>query len=211
MKNIEISQLFLRDGRYHFARWSKPLSPVIFGVDDDSLSGMRLAFSEVISLSSLELSDFDPELGANVLIFFCAKWSELISVPNLNKLIPDLSHLLESLDENDANQYRNFLFTRDGAINLVIVLLKYDSELASVSLQTLAVSQMLQSILLWSPNAFKHESPIAIIEKTNRCVVKPFYAALVKAAYDPTLPNFSQDESHAVRLAARVSLLLGVE
>lgn len=204
----KISDLFIRDGAYHFSRWSKPLSPVIFGVDDESLIAIKSAFSEVLYLASLELSDFDSEIGANLLIFFCSTWSELETVPHLNRLLPDICNLLETLDDNNANQYRSFSFKADGSINLVVVLLKYDSELSSVSIQTLALSQMLQSILLWSPNAFIGESPIAIIKKTKRCVVKPFYAALIKAAYDPILPDHSQDETHALRLAARVNIFL---
>ena len=115
---------------------------------------------------------------------------------------------LETLNQNNANQYRTFSFSKDGSINFVVVLLKYDLELSSVSVQTLAVSQMFQSVLLWSPEAFKENSPIAIIKETNRCVVKPFYAALLKAAYDPVLPDYSTDEMHAVRLEARVGVFM---
>ena len=209
MTNQEISKMFLRDGRYHFARWSKSLCPVIFGADDDSVLSIKGAFSDVLMLTPLGLSEFDPNLGANLLVFFCSKWSELTKIPNLNRLIPDLSILLETLNENQANQYRTFSFTPDGAINIVVILLKYDEELASVSVQTLATSQMLQSILLWAPSAFSDESPLEVLENTNRCIIKPFYAALIKASYDPLLPDYSNDESHALRVAARVSLLLG--
>ena len=208
MINKKICDLFSRDKNYHFARWSKPLSPVIFGVDDQSLIAIKSAFSEVLSIASLELTDFDSDLGANLLVFFCSTWSELETVPHLNRLLPDISNLLETLDQTNANQYRSFSFKADGAINLVVVLLKYDTELSSVSIQTLALSQMLQSILLWSPNAFVDESPISIIKKTNRCVVKPFYSALIQAAYDPILPDSSLDESHAFRLEARVNILM---
>ncbi len=208
MSNKKISDLFLRDGKYHFSRWSKPISPVIFGVDNDSLTAIRAAFCDVLSLTSLELSDFDPELGANFFMFFCSEWSELDVVPNLGKLIPNLSSLIRSLDENEANQYRTFSFTADGAINVVVVLLKYDLKLSSVSIQTLAVNQMLQSVLLWSADAFKNESPLTLIKKTNRCVIKPFYAAVVKAAYDPILPHYSVDKVHAMRLDARARLFL---
>ena len=164
MSDNPVQSLFLRDGKYHFSRWAKPLSPVIFGVDDSSLIAIKEAFSDVLSLTPLELSDFDPNLGANLLMFFCSKWDELSTIPNLNKLIPNLSDLLETLDQNQANQYRTFSFSRDGAINFVVVLLKYDLELSSVSVQTLAVGQMFQSILLWSPEAFRDYSPIAVIK-----------------------------------------------
>ena len=154
------------------------------------------------------MSDFDPDLGANLLMFFCSKWAELNTIPNLNKLIPNISDLLENLDQNQANQYRTFSFSPDGAINFVVVLLKYDLELSSVSVQTLGVSQMFQSVLLWSHDAFKDDSPIAVIKETNRCIVKPFYSALLKAAYDPVLPDYSVDEIHAMRLEARVRVIL---
>ena len=208
MRDNPVQSLFLRNGKYHFARWAKPLSPVIFGVDDSSLIAIKAAFSDVLSLTPLKLSEFDPELGANLLMFFCSKWPELSIIPNLNKLIPNLVELLETLDNNQANQYRTFSFSPDGAINFVVVLLKYDLELSSVSVQTLAVSQMIQSVLLWSPDAFKEDSPIAVVKQTNRCVVKPFYAALLKAAYDPVLPNYSVDEIHAMRLEARVGVFM---
>ena len=208
MRDKPVRRLFMRDGKYHFSRWSKPLSPVIFGVDDTSLVAIKVAFSDVLSLIPLKMSDFDPDLGANLLMFFCSEWAELNTIPNLNKLIPGLSDLLENLDQNQANQYRTFSFSPDGTINFVVVLLKYDLELSSVSVQTLGVSQMVQSVLLWSHDAFKGDSPIAVIKETNRCVVKPFYAALLKAAYDPVLPDYSVDEIHAMRLEARVRVLL---
>ena len=208
MRELKISNLFVRDGKYKFSRWNKSIAPVVFGVDDTSLVSIRVAFSNVISLTSLPLSDFDPELGSNFLVFFCTKWNELNGIPNLNKLIPDLLNLLITLDENGANQYRTFLFTPAGAINLSVLLLKYDNDLSSVSVQTLATSQMLQSILLWSPDAFKDESPIALLKANNMCVIKPFYAALIKAAYDQVLPDYSEDSTHALRLSSRVNLLL---
>ena len=211
MKNTKIIDLFFREGEYHFSRWTRPIAPVVFGVDNDSLTAIKVAFSDVIVLTPIALSDVDPDLGANFLLFFCSKWSELSTVPNLSKLIPTLSDLLESLEKIGANQYRTFSFTSNGAIKVVVVLLKYDRELSSVSIQTLATSQMLQSLLLWSPNAFKSESPIAIIEETNRCVIKPFYSALIKAAYDPVLPDCSNEAAHAIRLQARVDLLMGIK
>ena len=49
MTNRQIRDLFSRNGKYHFARWAKPLSPVIFGVDDNSgelyADGLSMRFS----------------------------------------------------------------------------------------------------------------------------------------------------------------------
>lgn len=208
MSDVEILKLFERDGKYKFSRWNKPISPVVFGVDDNSLVAIRAAFSNVVELTPLSLADLDPELGANFLVFFCLEWNELNGIPNLNRLILDLPTLLVTLDENQANQYRTFSFSSEGAINVSVLLLKYDNDLSSVSVQTLATSQMFQSILLWSQDAFKDESPIAIVKANNMCVIKPFYAGLVKAAYDPVLPDYSDDSTHALRLESRLKLYL---
>jgi len=70
MSNLELSKFFVRDGRYKFSRWNKSISPIVFGVDDTSLVAIRAAFESVVSLTPLELTDFDPELGANFLVFF---------------------------------------------------------------------------------------------------------------------------------------------
>ena len=207
----KIRKLFSHQGVYKFSRWKEPIAPVVFGVNDISLAEMKNAFSEVVSLSHNSLFDVDPNLGSNFMIFFCSNWKELYGVPNLEKLITNLADLVKSLEATKSNQYRSFRFSSDGSIRLCVVLIKYDSKLAAVSVQTLATNQMLQSILLWSPEAFKEESPIAYANKNNYCFVKPFYSALIKAAYDRVLPDVSYDSNHALRLMARVNLLMESE
>lgn len=204
----KIQKLFMHQGVYKFSRWKEPICPVIFGVNDISLGEIKTAFSEVAALSNNFLSDIDSELGSNFMTFFCYNWEELFSIPNLDKLITNLADLIKSLEAMKSNQYRSFRFSSDGAIRFCILLLKYDRKLASVSVQTLATNQMLQSILLWSPEAFENESPIAYAGKNNYCFIKPFYSALVKASYDKVLPNVSYDSDHSFRLMARVNLFL---
>ena len=204
MSYEKIVNFFSNEQGYRFSRWNKPIAPVVFGVDDNTLEAIKMGFTEVISLTSLSMSDVDVDLGANFMVFFCADWLELKSVPDLNKLVPKLADLLVILDKKNAHQYRVFSFDKNGAITLCILILKYDRELASVSVQTLSMSQMLKSILLWSPNAFVSESPLEVEEKNNFCRVKLFYKALLRASYDINLPDYSRDESHALRLDARV-------
>jgi len=38
-------------------------------------------------------------------------------------------------------------------------------------------------------------------------VLRPDIAALLRAAYDPILPDAAQDASHALRLAARIGAM----
>ncbi len=205
-----VEALFTRsDGTFRFARWGRPLAPVVFGTDDASLDLIKDALRATAALGKLEIVDTDPEFGANLLIFFVSEWGELAGVPNLDRLIPDLGPLLDRLDQAEANQYRSFRFDADGAISLCTILLRMDADLSALSAQTLATGQMVQSILLWSDTAFRSESPLATLTDDGHTVARPDIAALIRAAYDPVLPAASENSVHAHRLAARARLLLG--
>nr|WP_099912012.1 hypothetical protein [Puniceibacterium antarcticum] len=200
----EIEALFTRaDGSYLFARWGRPLAPVVFGVEEASLPVIKGAFEAVAALAGLETVEMDPELGANLMVFFCRDWAELPEVPNLEKLVPDLVPLVARLQAAEANQYRVFRFDKRGAICAAFVFLRMDDQLGAVAADTLALSQAVQTVLLWSDRAFGDRSPLGQLED-GRVVLRPEIGALIRAAYDPVMPAAAQDKSHALRLAARV-------
>lgn len=205
-----VEALFTRsDGGFHFARWGRPLAPVVFGTDDPTLHILKDGVQEVATLADLPLVDTDPELGANFLMFFVRDWPELSAVPHLERLLPELPQLLDRLIQAGANQYRTFRFDAGGAIKLCIVFLRLDENLAGLPAQTIGAAQTVQSLLLWSDTAFRDESPIGQVTEAGHAVATPEIAALIRAAYDPVLPAMSQEPSHALRLAARAGGLLG--
>jgi len=205
MQVSEIEALFTRDdGQFLFARWGRPIAPVVFGVEEQTLQVVKGALEAVCVLSSHKMAETDPELGANFMMFFFREWAELPDVPNLDRLVPDLGPLVERLQEADANQYRVFRFDKDGAIQACFVFLRMDDQLSAVPAETLALSQVVQSMLLWSDTAFRAQSPLAVAG--DKTVLRPDIANLIRAAYDPVMPNAAQDASHAMRLAARVGL-----
>jgi hypothetical protein len=195
------------DGTFRFSRWTRPLVPVVFGTDPAGEAIFTEALRAVAGLGGLPLAASDPELGANFLVFFCAGWDDLAAAPGLARLVPDLDRLLSVLKASGANQYRIFGFAPDGAIRLCLVLLRYDADLQRVSAQTLAVSQAVQALLLWSDTAFTAVSPVAVLQPAGRGVVKPWHADLLRAAYDPTLPDTADDPAFALRLSARMARL----
>ncbi len=204
-----VEKLFTaREGGYRFSRWGRPIAPVVFGVDNDTLDHLKDAMRSVVNISGAEFAETDPELGANLMVFFCTDWDELDMVPNLGQLLPDFDILKSSLKRTGANQYRTFSFDEQGAIRVCIVLLRYDEHMANATIQTVGVGQMTQCILLWGDNAFDDDSPIAIVPENGMCIVKPEYAALIRAAYDPAMPPSATDPSHAMRLAARARILI---
>ncbi|UWR13286.1 hypothetical protein K3753_14260 [Sulfitobacter mediterraneus] len=203
MDAAQIETLFTRsDGGFAFARWGRPVCPIVFGVDDATLAVVKGAIEATCQLAGHDMGEMDAELGSNLMMFFFSDWAELIEVPGMDRLVPDLDQMVARLQAADANQYRFFRFDEAGAIKACFVFLRMDDHLADVPAQTLALSQIVQSMLLWSDEAFQDQSPLAMAADTT--VLRPDVAALIRAAYDPVLPHVAQDASHALRLAARM-------
>jgi len=205
----EIEALFTRaDGEFLFARWGRPIVPVVFGVEDATLGTVKGAVEAVVALAGHTMAETDPELGANMMIFFFRDWQELLAVPDLDRLVPDLGPLVARLQAEGANQYRIFRFDEDGAIRAAFVFLCMDEELSAVPAETLALSQVVQTMLLWSDRAFTGRSALGQLAD-GRVVLRPEIGALIRAAYDPVLPAMSRDPAHALRLAARTGRAAG--
>jgi hypothetical protein len=206
MQPDQIEALFTRsDDTYLCARWGRPLAPVVFGVDDATLGVVKGAFEAVAVLAGLEVAETDPELGANLMVFFVRDWAELVETPNMDKLVPDLGPLVARLQAKDANQYRFFRFDAAGGIKAAFVFVRMDYHLEAVPAETLALSQAVQTILLWSDTAFVGQSPLARTE-TGATFLKPEIAQVIRAAYDPVLPVAATDPTHALRVAARIEV-----
>jgi hypothetical protein len=202
----DVTALFTRsDGTYAFARWGRPIVPVIFGVEDETIGVFKGAAEAVVTLAGHKMAETDPELGANLMVFFLRDWAELLETPHLDRLVPELGGLVPRLQDADANQYRLFRFDETGGIKAAFVFLRYDENLAAVSAQTLALSQMVQTILLWSDQAFRSQSPLVAVEG-GEPILRREIADLIRAAYQPVMPVVAQDASHALRLAARIGL-----
>ena len=199
----EIEALFTRDdGTFAFARWGRPIAPVVFGVDAQTLSVVKGAFEAVAVLAGQPLAETDPELGSNCMMFFFRDWSELTGVPGLERLVPDLGPLVVRLTAAGANQYRVFRFEENGAIKAAFAFLRLDAALSDQPAETLALNQVVQVMLLWAPAAFRDRSPLAAAGET--VILRPDIAGLIRAAYDPVLPAVARDASHALRLHARM-------
>ncbi|AWD22690.1 hypothetical protein [Fuscovulum blasticum] len=202
----EIEALFTRaDGSFLCARWGRPIVPVVFGIEDATLPVVKGAIEAVVALAGHRMAETDPELGANLMVFFFRDWAELPQVPNLDRLVPGLTGLCGRLEAEGANQYRAFRFDPDGAIRAAFVFLRMDDHLSAVPAETLALAQAVQIILLWSDRAFAAGAPL--VRAGEAVMLRPDIAGLIRAAYDPVLPAMTQDRSHALRLAARSGLL----
>ncbi len=199
MTEQDIARLFTRaDGSYLFARWGRPIVPVVFGVADDTLVMVKAAIEAVVVLAGHKMAETDPELGANLMVFFLQDWAELTATPNMDRLIPDLMGVCDRLQAADANQYRSFRFDAQGAIKAAFVFLKMDAHLSALPAADIALSQAVQVICLWSDRI----KPLATLD--GIAVVRPDIAAVICAAYGPHMPVVARDPSHALRILARI-------
>ena len=206
MDFTDVEQLFTRaDESFAFARWGRGIAPVVFGVEDETLGVIKGAIDAVCRLAGHEMTDGDAELGSNFMWFFFRDWDELLEVPRLGDMVPDLEPLVGRLKDADANQYRAFRFDDVGAIKACFVFLRMDDSLSALPADTLALSQATQSMLLWSDTAFRTQSPLALVGETT--VLRPEIGQVIAAAYDPILPVSSEDPTHALRMFARIGIM----
>ena len=184
-----IAALFTReDGSFLCARWGRPVAPVVFGLADESLDVFRTTIRAGFAHAGHPLAETDPEMGANLMLFFVRDWAELAQIPDLDRLTgqPDLPARLAGAG---ADHYRIFRFDADGGIRACLIFARMSGALAGAHPAALAEALTMRSMLSFAGEV----APSAGM------------AALIRAAYDPVLPVAARDASHALRLAARLA------
>lgn len=185
----EITRLFTReDGSFLCARWGRPVAPVIFGLADESLDIFRGAIRAGFAHAGHPVTETDPEMGSNLMIFFTRDWDELRGIPDLDRLtgIPDLP---DRLIAAKADQYRLFRFDADGGIRASLSFLNMSGALADAHPAQLAEALTMRSALSFARDV----------------TPSPDLALLIRAAYAQVLPVAATDPSHALRLSARMA------
>lgn len=184
----DIQSLFTApDGSFLCARWNRPVAPVVFGLDDASLAVFRAALTAVFAHARHPLTDTDPDMGANLMIFAVADWGDLAAIPDFDRLtgVPDLPARLTA---ENADRYRLLRFDADRGIRACLSFLRLTGALADAHPAQLAEDVGVNAALSFA----RHVTP------------SPDLAALIRAAYDPALPVAAHDPSFALRLAARL-------
>lgn len=180
---------------YRFARWGRPIVPVVFGLEEETLRIVKGAIEAVVATAGHKMSDHDPEIAANLMMFCFRDWSELLDVPNLRQLIPQLDDFVQERIEDGSSISRVFRFDDHGAIQLSILFLQITETLARAPAEMLMLDQAARSMLTWGTGD-------VLVEGST---LRKDVTAILKAAYDPVMPASATDPSHALRLAARIN------
>lgn len=205
----EIAAMFTdAEGGFRFARWGRPIAPIVFGVDDATLNTFKGAVEALSALTQHPLAETDFELGVNLMFFMFKSWDELSDLPDLDRLVPELDQLVPKLKSQGASQYRLFRFDDQGAIQACFVFICMDGPLADWPAESLALVQASQAFLLWGDQAFAERSPLARLPN-GADILRPEVGDILRAAYAPALPNVDKDASFALRLFARVTAQAG--
>lgn len=202
----QIETMFTRpDGSFLCARWGRGIAPVVFGVEDATVSLFKSALQLVCGIAGHEVVETDPELGVNLMVFFLRDWAELREVPDLEKMVPGRDALADRLEADGAGSHRELRFDASGAIQAGVVFLRMDDAMADVPADLLALVEAVRIMLSWAPGAFGSVPLTA--EEAGQTVLNPDILTLMKTAYDPFLPAAARDSSHALRLSARLETL----
>lgn len=184
----EIAALFTReDGSYRFARWGRPVAPVVFGLADESLAVFREVIRAVFAHAGHPVAETDPEMGANLMLFAVRDWDELAGVPDLAALV-GLDDLPARLAAEAAERYQLLRFDTDGGIRACFSFLRVGGRFAEAPVGVLAETVAVNAALAFA-------RPV---------VPSGGLAAVIRAAYAPAMPVAADDPSHALRLAARL-------
>ncbi|MGH1331430.1 MAG: hypothetical protein ACRBBK_11150 [Paracoccaceae bacterium] len=206
MSPEEIEALFTRaDGSFAFARWERPIVPVVFGVEEAVLPTIKGALEAVVAICGHSIGETDPEIGANFMLFFIREWEDLAGIPRLEEMIPGLEEKIATLAAAQATQYRAFRFEEAGGIQACFNFVRMDEAMAELPAEVIALNAAVQGALLWSDRAFAQTSPLAELPDEQGTIIRPEIANLLRAAYDRALPVAGRDPILALRLSARVN------
>ena len=75
----DVERFFTFRRQLLFARWGRPIAPIAFGIEDQSIATLKGAIEVTCAMVGHPIAETDPELGTNLMFFFIRDWDELLA------------------------------------------------------------------------------------------------------------------------------------
>jgi hypothetical protein len=177
---------------------------VVFGVEDATVSILKGAIEAVVALAGHAMAETDPELGANLMVFFIRDWSELTATPGSTGCCRICPTSWRGWRRPTPTSTAPSASTPTARSRRPSSSCGWTRICPRIPAETIALSQVVQTILLWSDTAFLGSSPLAVVAEGGPALLKPGIADLIRVAYDPCCPPPRPTRPMRLRLAARL-------
>lgn len=193
-------------GQYQFARWNRPIVPVVFG---DHCLDPGLLREALVRLSGITGHPVDLEAPPSAMTYgtlVVREWRDLAATPGAGKAMPGLAKLGAEAERQGGNQFRTFQRDWRGGIKRCVAVIRTAAgRFDDLTPESMALRQAALSFLHWSiPGVVKLRLVMPGPDGVDD--LKPEVVALLRAAYDPAMPVSSRDPRHADQLAERMGL-----
>lgn len=196
-KGGTLARIGLSRPQFLFRRWSVPISFDQMGLPADMAQGLRDGLARVAAISGAPL---DPTAPPNFVAVGCDGWDALLTLPELDTILPQAASVVVSLKAQGATQYRTFHAAPDGGVGQVVAFYNLRGMVGERHPAAFGLSQALLCHLNWAPAVWQ-DGPIVTGDGPD-AALRPGLAGLLAAAYAPGMPPTATDAAFADRLAA---------
>ena len=196
-----IARYFTRsDGTFLFKRWAIPMVPGVFGSAAPDHKLLEATFAKTEDLTGHSIKNHADGSAMNASLWFVDNFGDLLKIPGTGGLLGALGGIVKSLRKSSPIFRRSI--TDDaatGGIGQMAFITQMSRFAPDRPLDERVLRLVLQTQLCW---AIGGRFPGLMTDGPNGTqVLSPEALAILRVAYDPSLPHVSTDPALAVQIA----------
>ena len=191
------------NGDFLFRRWGTPIVPHVFGPTAPESDQIYRAFETISSVSGHPFVRSPDGAGMNLTFFFVNEASDMMRLPGSEGFLGMLAMLVKHLTAGKAALRRNFTTdSATGAINQMTMIARTKSWLRHDPPNVLALRLTLLTHLTL---AMTRGPEAPLLDPGAPGGLHRNLAAILRVAYDPSLPDASTDPAICTQIAALIA------
>jgi hypothetical protein len=197
----EIAAYFTKpNGEFLFRRWASPIVPHAFGPTAPESEVLYQAFDTISALSGHPVVRAPDGVGMNLTFFFINEASDMMKLPGAEGFLGMLAMLVKQLMSGKSALRRNFTTDdKTGAISQMTMIARTSGWLRHHPPESLALRLAVLTHLTWALRRDQKAPPLLVADAPGG--VHPNVAAILRVAYDPSLPDASTDKALCTQIA----------